>query len=317
MIKLAIFLLLFLSGCRIREIEDYAIISGVGLEYKNEEYNLHIEVLKSKGSSTNINSEFYQSKGKSINEAFFNVNYLMKEIPLYSHCGIILLDQGLKREDILNVFKYLVHDNDFRLSIIPVIALSPIEEILKENDSSKYILEMLKNNKHCINVVNYLELYECYDYLLYDDVSVLLPVCYYDEALKFDGGVLLNDFEIKEFYEKDEINTIKILNNKLSKGNFNLGGYDFYIINISSKLKLEKNKASFKIDACINSNTTVLEEEIIKEVFLDYLLKNELKIRKKNYDPFYLNLLCYRKNLELNRNYEIKIKLDVLIKKGA
>ena len=78
-IIIVILVMLILTGCKLKEIEDYAIVSGIGIDYIDDEYHISFEIFEeNNGETIDLTSKVICVKGKSIDEAVTNINMMMR-----------------------------------------------------------------------------------------------------------------------------------------------------------------------------------------------------------------------------------------------
>lgn len=147
-------ILLLLSGCNdYRELTDMAIISSIGIDKKDDNYYVTVQVLDTKtqmqsdsaGSTPKI--VIYNSKGKTIHSALRNA-ILESPKKLYAgHIEIVILSEEFAKEGVSDIFDLFLRDaeasKDFKIFIAKdctikeiMDVLTPLETIPAENISS-------------------------------------------------------------------------------------------------------------------------------------------------------------------------------------
>ena len=74
-IVLLLGVILLLSGCYdYRELNDMSVVTGIGIDYKDNKYIVSLEVTKSikDGSSNEIETVLYTGEDRNISNAFLN-----------------------------------------------------------------------------------------------------------------------------------------------------------------------------------------------------------------------------------------------------
>ena len=87
-------LMFFLSGCYDNiELNNLAIISGIGIDYHDDNYYLTYEILNDIKTSENTTMKSYtiMGKGKNLPDAFTDANYKVGKKPYFAHLKIVIL----------------------------------------------------------------------------------------------------------------------------------------------------------------------------------------------------------------------------------
>lgn len=117
---------LFVSGCyNYRELNELAIGSGLGLEFKDNEYHAYLQVININNFSTQTGSDksnfnIYEAKGKTIFEAIRNINTTLSKEIFLSHMKIVVLDDSLF-SDLEGVIDFLMNELEISLNV-PIVA---------------------------------------------------------------------------------------------------------------------------------------------------------------------------------------------------
>ena len=110
--KLLILLIIpfILSGCYdYNELNDLAIISGIGIDYEDEEYVVTYEILSTKKEGeTSASSSTYNvtSRGKTVVEAFSNNGNLMDKVPYFEHVDVVVISEEIAKNNLKEVGEY-------------------------------------------------------------------------------------------------------------------------------------------------------------------------------------------------------------------
>lgn len=132
-----VFIILLLSGCyNYRELNTLDIASSIGIDKKDDLYNVSIQVLNGKQSENTEDSQIvvYSATGKTINEALRNI-YKKTSRDLYrGHINNLILSEDVAKESITNTLDMFQRFTDIRdeLSIIIV-----------KNETAKKTLKIL------------------------------------------------------------------------------------------------------------------------------------------------------------------------------
>ena len=183
-IIIIIITLLFCTSCyNYQEVNEIAIVNGMGIDYLNNEYKITLEIV-------DINSDKEQSytledNGSSLDEALENIkNISSKDISL-SHLETVVINEYLINNKIIDIAKYFITTNEITTNFYLVVATSANKILNNKNDinsiNTKNISDVLddKNNKN----------YQ-FDYIIssiLDDKSIKIPfVSLEDNNIKID-----------------------------------------------------------------------------------------------------------------------------------
>ena len=137
-IFLILITLLFCSSCyNYQEVNEIAIVDGIGIDYQNNEYKITFEIV-------DINSEYehsytIESIANNFDSAINNTKELSsKEISL-SHLETVIISKNLNIDQIIDIGNYFINSNDVTTNFY-----------LVTSDNASNIL----NNKNDINSIN-------------------------------------------------------------------------------------------------------------------------------------------------------------------
>lgn len=160
-IILLVICLFFLTGCYdYQELSDMSIVNGIGVDFKDEEYTVSLEIVESssKGeSSGQISTNVITGKDKifanAINEA---VNNSGKKA-YFKHVDLVIISEELAKEGISDIVDYMLRDVTVSSSFFTVVAEDP-EEVLKtelDDDSiSNLIVDTIRYNIDATQIDN-------------------------------------------------------------------------------------------------------------------------------------------------------------------
>lgn len=143
---LLIFILLLTTSCQdYTEINDFAIISGIILDY-NTEYEMISELIINE-EETKI--ETFKTTGKTIDECLSKISKLSNKDIFISHLKTLLLTENIINKNI-NIYDYFLRSSkskmNFDIYIIDSKIKDEIFQINKEESQSEYIEKMMTYN---------------------------------------------------------------------------------------------------------------------------------------------------------------------------
>lgn len=277
------FLCLFFTGCwNYRELNDFAIITGAGIDYKDDKYVLSLMVAN--GKSYNSSSKEGSSQttlltgsGDSITEAIKDIESKSARDVYLGHLGVLIINENVSAYEVIDAFfrnpesinKYyiVVANNCESKDVLRV--LSPLESfpsqnvilnIKNSNESIGYVPDIIFS-EFLYNIVNpgldgYLPSItisgKVKDADNIDDLNNSLVKA----SLKLSNIAIFKDYKLVDYASIKESRGINIVNNKISS----------LIINNSCN----KNKSIItKLDN-INSNIKIIgDNEILINIKTD------------------------------------------------
>ena len=148
------------SGCYDNVDLNYLyIITGIGIEFKDDEYKVTYEILNSEKSTDSIQLKSFtiNGKGKNINDAFDNANTYLSKKPYYSHIKVLVINKDLEKDNLDEVFEYLTRKNEIRNEFNVLVTEDEPSEILSNTSKSVPVVslmlyDMLNNSKYGSNI---------------------------------------------------------------------------------------------------------------------------------------------------------------------
>ena len=134
------------TSCSYHEINDLEIVSGIAINYINNNYELAYEIAKDNKSYT------ISTIGKSIDEIFTKLNTGPSKIDL-SHINILIISPSMINK-LNNIYNYFI-ENNITTNFYTVLNNNP-DNILKYKDNNNLInsitiKKLLINNKISID----------------------------------------------------------------------------------------------------------------------------------------------------------------------
>lgn len=241
-ILVVISMVLLLSGCYdYRELNDMSIVTGIGIDYKDNKYIVSLEVTKSvkDGSSNETETVVYNGENKILADAFLEAKNSSDKYVYMEHVNVLLISKELSKNGIGDVIDYIVRETSINSNYYIVIVDEPesVFEIKQENDSMSNVIT---------NTINY-----------------------YLDNTSFDDLDIMSSYMINK---KEDI-AVPIISTEDKKVKFNSVAYfngDKYVGEIDSKLyamlRLNSNNVNFsKNGNTISLYKTSVEYEVNKD----------------------------------------------------
>ncbi len=334
---------LFLTGCYDNvELNNLAIITGIGIDYKDDNFYLTYEILNDIKTDENTAMLSYtvSGEGKTISEAFINTNYKVGKKPYFAHLKIALFSESLVNGKLDQITDYLLRDTDIRDEFIAIVTkdVSP-EEILSHNNKnipviSDFITNLIDNEKYNNNLAmteNYQKVLAKLVSKNYDIVLSTITINP-DNEISLDNFIIFNGYNYKATLTKEESSLYNLLTTSIfalefskdyDKGNvtisLNYSGTDInvtkdeIIINTNLEGKIVENVAN--INLADQKSYKKLNEDfglLIKEDITNFIKT----LQNNKSDIIGFQEIYYKKTRKQNKNLwqNAKIKVNVDLK---
>lgn len=324
-IKITILLLItiILSGCyNYVEINNLVLVSGIGIDYENNMYNVSFETLYQDKESSDSNFEkgiIKTGKGKTLGEAFDNITLGIEKEPYFAHLKVLVISQSIAENHLNEIFDFFLRNNDIRniFSIVVADNTKP-EKVLSNSDNyfpvaSEKIKNLLENNVYS----NYISKNKYFknvasNYLSKDKNISLSTVTFENDELKLGRIIVFNNKKPVGSLNNDMSLILSIIDNTKPSSLLTIN----YEENKNVTIRIYKSNTKIKImdDKFIIKNNLMAE---VVENSLNINLENtksEYKI-KKEFEDLINNktetLVKYLQNINsdvlgINRMYYIK-----------
>lgn len=335
--KIFILFILLLSGCSdYKELNNLAIVNTIGIDKKDNNYKLCIEVLNT--DKENGKNKIYYSTGKTINEAINKINNKSPKIIYGGH-----LDKIIVSKDILNDKKIDLVDSFFRLTEVKdefdffVAKDNDACDIVKSlsklpNNSSSRLQKNSKENRSTSSYTNIDVFISNYLKTGIDPVISVLNIkdneVYIDNIAITKNGKVIKYLDTKEsigynlirneidkisipISYKDKYSTIKI--NKSTTKNKVIKNNNKYIIEININIEAYLTEYNFDLDLTKNNTITKLEEISKKEI--DKYITSAIKLDNDSNYLGFKRMIYERYPKEKDYIYDIKKNIKVNIKR--
>ena len=345
-IILLIITLFFITGCYDNvDLNDLNIITGIGIEYKDEEYKVTYEILNSEKSSDSISmSSFIESgKGKTISDAFDNANTFVSKKPYFSHIKILVLDKNVEGDKLKEVFEYLIRRTDIRDEFHVLTSEDEPSKILKNNSKGNPVVslelyDMLVNSKYGSNLAITTPFEKIFSSAKSDKSDMIISsISLKDKKIKLIGATTYNKYHVNRTLTKDETSLYNLLINNCNGSVFTKKYEDkndiisitLYDSNVDISINNNKIKIDGTLQALLLDNTTKLSVEKyddlnkinndFKKIIEKNLKEFIKKLQKDKTDILKLSDKYYKKHRKENNNLwqylDIEIDLKVKINK--
>ena len=345
-----LFLLLFvpflLGGCYdYNQLNDLTIISGIAIDYEDDEFQVTFEVISTKkeGETSGSNSTYYiQSHGDSIVYAFTEAANKMDKVPYFEHVEIVVFSESVAQNHMDECIDYLIRTERLRNEFYSAIAKDSAKDLIQTSSKehpivSSYLVQLLEFNRETYNSAYYIQFTKTINSMLSDGEDAMMPVFKIEDkdSIELSGLGIFKDFELVHTFQTDDASIVNLLNNfEVESIHFNKTCNDNQNIVIAaykSDVSIEPSKDKILVKATINARISEnncdydfknaetypqLEKEFAQIIArdMDHVLKqfqvvesNALNIGRSYYNKFREKDFYAWTNMDIEYNINLKI----------
>ena len=286
-----IFILLLCTSCKdYVEINDFAIISGIILDYKDNQIEMTSELIINE-ETTKIKT--INTKGKTIDECLSKISNESNKDIFISHLKVLILTDNIIENNI-NIYDYFLRSSkskmNFKIYVIEPTIKDKLFEIIKDESTSLYIDKMMTYNNKIYSSSNSLSFIDLVYKLKEPGLDPLYPSLTVDnEQIKLDSLIFFKDKKIK--LTQEETIYFNILTNNIEKTILNLKCDNKEYSILTKEIKTNKNydkntnKFTYKINVIASINNYECSYDLDKKETIDNLNKlssNQIKEKIQN-----------------------------------
>ena len=324
-----IILIILLTGCYdYKELNDIAIISGIGISKENDEYRVIYEVINTeanKESNNDIKKYNVEAQDKNLSNAISKANEALAKQPYFEQIKVLLITKDV---NILDISDYIFRNEKFNTSFYLALC-DDIDEIfdytsVNEPNNSIAINNLLKKinydkitNLFDFNVDNLMQGYDIYlPYIVIDKELALKTIGIFDNN-SFKRYLTNEEYRIFKYLNK--VKEVPIINNndsiKIYSSKLN---YDIKDSNVTIKYDAKasinylSNQYNLRNQNTYQDLNNLFKDTIYSEIstFINNLQKDNidiLGITKLYNTKYYKNKLDIK---DIKLNYEINVDID-------
>lgn len=328
--------LLLLTGCSSIEIEEYAIIAGIGIDYKDNEYIVTYEVYDDeKGEITSVTSKTISGQGSSVGAAIISTEIKIEEQSFLNHCRIVILSETIINNILKNVIDYLIHDPRMRSLEYILISKGISPKELLENKKKEKVLSLqlyrdIKKNKGVAGIYDNCRFVTIANSIENERRALVVPTITYNNLIEFTGAKIFNCCNYKKEISNEEVLYVQLIDNLVREGLIKLNNKSLYIKDFKCKKSYKNNIMNITFDFSILSYdnmgydlSNILGQKSLIDDFNTMIKNKTLDIlneyQEKEIDPFGVldhiydfHPLVYKKQKNIFAFYRnIKYKINV------
>lgn len=351
-ILILLFIPLLLSGCYdYNELNDLAIVSGIGIDYEDNEYKVIFEIVSTKkegesGGSGSSSTYNVSASGSTVAEAFANNGSNMDKVGYFDHIETVVINEEIAKNHLEDVAEYLVRGSKIRNEFVLVIAKdTSAEDIIKATSKEKpiaatFIVDMLRYSESSNSAGYYVPFTKILGNILTGGEDAMVSVVSLDDKdIIMEGMAVFKDFKLAYIFDNNDAAILNMLNNYQGRTVFfehKCGEQQQTVISIyESKLEIAPANDKLMIKGVLNARINeencgydlksedaykelqtvfkqVIEEDIRKVINkLKLAESNALNIGKAYYNKY--RKPDYFKWLNQNIEFDLNLKVN---KKG-
>lgn len=299
--KLAVlFIILLTTGCwNYRELNEFAIVTGMAVDYQNNQYELSFLIANgNKDENQQAQTSILTGTGISIYDALKDISLMSPKELYISHLSIVIISEEVAEKGIDNLIDYLLRDPQSHQNFYMVIAkgdkaqdvlsiLSPLADYPSQNitsnvATSEKLQGKISDASFNLFITKYLE--KGFEPIM-NSITIIgnedkgqtsnsQEKTKQDAYTKLDTIALFNHDKLIGWATKEESTGIDMILGEVETIYFNVPCKDEYAVVVSNNYNVEYQVEKNKIT--INSN---MEGSLI-EVGCDINLENEKEIKE-------------------------------------
>ncbi len=318
-------LLVFFTGCYdYVEINEMAIVYGVAIDLKDEEYHVTFEILNTKNKDDMGQEEkvyYARGSGFSLSEAFTNTAFEIAKTPYLAHLKTVVISEEVAKNKLEDLLDFMLRDNHIRNIFYLVMARDyQAEEILTNIDtnnpiSSNAISDLIEHKNLKNNMASGMNFEKFMTTLVDKRQDVYLSsVTIDDSIIKLSPLGIFDDFNFTHYLSEEESALFNLMMGEAEEYHFKINcpnSQDTIVFATNKKTKakmdVEDSKVSLKLEPelrlvenhCDLDFRAVEAYELLEEKASDYL-KTEMEklmttLAEKDSDLFGIKRLYYQK----------------------
>ena len=294
--------LFLLTGCYdYKEINDLAIISAIGIDYKDDEYVITLEVLNDQNDkdSSKIKTYTKTSSNKSLAKVLEETADLLSDQANYSHVKLMILGENIVDGRFETIVDYFMRSTYFRENFYVLSSLDTEPKKILENttDENPIASTAIINMLESLNYSSNNSVLKTFDQIIEETLAFGKDTCFSnitldDEQFKIDGLTIFDKYEFKSKLDNDYATIYNILSGNFYRPIFSKE-YDHKYFSIAI--------GEGKVEINVDTNTITLSGNLAGKI-----MDNEPNFTIRNLDTLE----------KLNNDFQklINKKLDEFIK---
>lgn len=305
-IMILILLATLLTGCNYVELNKLAVVSALGIDYKDNKYEITAQVMdvkKADGGSMEETSIIYEADGETIGKAIRNMSKKYPKTIYLGHLELIVIGEQVAREKMNHVFDYIIRSPESRSTgYVLVNKESSAKETLNPSNensngfATEQIISAMQNNEERTGTVKMITFDEFLTDYLQPGLDPIIPLVKVEPNSKDQSKTIISEMAA---IKNNRITSSLTDKQSIAYNTINNNYYDVVItpeyknksigvilFNPKSKIKvkLKDNKLKVNINIKVESKLNEFyEKERIENLDTNKELEQEIKKEIKKY----------------------------------
>ena len=331
-----IILLLTLSGCYdYKEINDLAIITAIGVDYKDEEYKITLEILNDQNDKDSGKIKAYTKTGsdKSLAKALEKAADLLSDQANYTHVKLLILSDTITDGKFQNIIDFFMRSTYFRENFYVISSMdTEPEKILEKNTdenpvASTAIINLLESQDYSSNS----GVLKTFDQIVEETLAFGKDTCFSnitldDEQFRVDGLSIFDKYEYKDTISNEFATIYNILTNDFYRPIYSKTYDDLYfsIAITEGKVKTSLDAKTIKLTGDLmgkimdnEPNFIIRDLDVLKDLNSDFkkLINEKFTdfigvLQENKSDILFFGESYYQKTREKSENFWIHLDID-------
>ncbi len=331
-----IILLLTLSGCYdYKEINDLAIITAIGVDYKDEEYKITLEVLNNQGDKDSGMIKSYTKTGgdKSLAKALEEAADSLSDQANYTQVKLMILSDTITDGRFSTIIDFFMRSTYFRENfyVISSMNVEP-EKILKNTtDNEPVASTSIINLLESLNYSSNSGVLKTFDQIVEETLAFGKDTCFSnitldDEQFRVDGLSIFDKYEYKDTISNEFATIYNILTNDFYRPIYSKTYDDLYfsIAITEGKVKTSLDTKTIKLTGDLTGkimdnepNFIIRDLDVLKNLNSDFkkLINEKFRdfigvLQENKSDILFFGEAYYQKTREKSENFWIHLNID-------
>lgn len=331
-----IILLLTLSGCYdYKEINDLAIITAIGVDYKDGEYKITLEILNDQNDKDSGKIKAYTKTGsdKSLAKALEKAADLLSDQANYTHVKLLILSDTITDGKFQNIIDFFMRSTYFRENFYVISSMdTEPEKILEKNTdenpvASTAIINLLESQDYSSNS----GVLKTFDQIVEETLAFGKDTCFSnitldDEQFRVDGLSIFDKYEYKDTISNEFATIYNILTNDFYRPIYSKIYDDLYfsIAITEGKVKTSLDTKTIKLTGDLmgkimdnEPNFIIRDLNVLKDLNSDFkkLINEKFTdfigvLQENKSDILFFGESYYQKTREKSENFWIHLDID-------
>lgn len=298
--KFILLLVIFLlTGCSsYTDINNIAVTSSIGIDYKDNNYLVYVNVL----SSNSVNEkELYKEECRYLDNCFENINNtLMKRLYL-THLDLLILSNNLNKDNLLEIFNFFLEQKSSRNSF-SVVSVDSINDKLFEIDTKDInnMIDLSINTNGLVKRVTLDSIIK--DILNYENSYI--PYLKNSDMLEIIGYI--NIYTSNEVLSNDESISLNFIMNNLDNFSLLIDNNIIYLEECNTVNNVDDKEIIINVSCKYNKKIELTSDRI--KNYLSAIINNFIK----NNDDKYFKYLYFKYKNKVYDDLDYKVNINIL-----